>query len=58
MTETSLLVSATPGIGSRSVELIQLKIVLFAPMPSASVITTMAVKPGFFASMRKPYCKS
>ena len=54
ITETSLLVFAAPGIGSNRVELIQLKIVLFAPIPSASVITATAVKPGFFASIRKP----
>jgi len=28
---------------------------VFAPMPRASVITAMAVKPGFLASMRRPY---
>jgi hypothetical protein len=29
-----------------------LKMAAFAPMPSASVSTTTAVKPGFFASER------
>src|ERR1041385_7874892 len=30
-----------------------LKIAVFAPMPSASVSTAMAAKPGFFSSWRK-----
>ena len=35
-----------------------LKTVELAPIPSASVSTATAVKPGFFASMRKPYFRS
>jgi hypothetical protein len=36
----------TPGIGLKSVELIQLAIVLFAPMPNASVSTAVSVNHG------------
>jgi hypothetical protein len=31
-----------------------LKIAVFAPMPSASVITATVVTPGFFSNMRAP----
>ena len=31
---------------------------VLAPMPSASVSTATAVKPGFFASMRRPNFRS
>jgi hypothetical protein len=41
-------------MGVSIVELIQLKIVLFAPMPSASIRTTRKVKPGLFAIIRRP----
>ncbi|PYV23388.1 MAG: hypothetical protein DMG24_14080 [Acidobacteria bacterium] len=34
------------------------KIAMFAPIPRASVSTATAVKPGFFASTRRPYLKS
>jgi hypothetical protein len=30
------------------------KIAVFAPMPSASVITAIKVKPGFFNNIRAP----
>jgi hypothetical protein len=33
--------------------LTKLKMAVFAPMPSASVSTATAVKPGFFTSWRK-----
>jgi hypothetical protein len=36
----------TPGIGLNIVELIQLAIVLLAPMPKASVSTAVNVNPG------------
>ena len=39
-------------MGLSKVELIQLKIVLFAAMPSAKVSTATNVKPGVLASMR------
>jgi hypothetical protein len=48
-----LLVCAIPGIGLSIVELIQLKIVIFAVMPKASVPTASAVNPGFLRSCRK-----
>src|SRR5687767_973882 len=35
-----------------------LKIAVFAPMPSASVSTATAVKPGFFSNCRKANLKS
>src|SRR6266404_3657207 len=38
--------------------LTKLKIAVFAPIPSASVSTATAVKPGFFNSWRKPNFKS
>ena len=34
------------------------KIAVFAPMPSASVMTATAVKPGFLANILIPYLKS
>ena len=40
---------ASPGIGFNNVELIQLKIVVFAPMPSASVRIAIAAYPGVLA---------
>ena len=44
------------GNGSRlrRVVLIALKMVVLAPIPSASVRTATAVKPGFFANVRSP----
>jgi hypothetical protein len=33
----------------------RLKIAVFAPIPSASVNTAIAVNPGFFANIRSPY---
>jgi hypothetical protein len=35
-----------------------LKIAVFAPIPSASVMTVIAVKPGLFCSRRKLYLMS
>src|ERR1700684_1256163 len=51
-------VRVTPGMGLSRVELIQLKIVELAPIPSASVTIAMAAKPGDFFSIRKLYRKS
>ncbi len=45
--------SAT-GKGFSSTALTTVKMVVFAPMPIASVRTATAVKPGFFANMRRP----
>src|ERR1043165_9915015 len=42
------------GSERSSTELITLNIAVFAPMPSASVMTATAVNPGDFASMREP----
>ena len=42
------------GNGLSSTAFTKLKIAVFAPMPSASVITAMAVKPGCFSSDRTP----
>src|SRR5689334_20391584 len=50
--------SRVPGTGFSTVELIQLKIVEFAPMPSASVSTAITVNPGDFSRVRIPYFKS
>src|SRR6266853_5602509 len=41
------------GSGRSKMALAKLKIAVFAPMPSASVSTATAVKPGFFSSWRK-----
>ena len=49
--------SAIPA-GCRNNPLITLKITAFAPMPSAKVSTATAVKPGFFANMRRPNFRS
>src|ERR1700683_1416661 len=51
-------VCVTPGMGLSRMELIQLKIVELAPMPSASVTMAMAAKPGDFFSIRRLYRKS
>lgn len=45
-TATSSWVFAIPGIGFRSVELIQEKMVVLAPIPSINVSSAAAVKPG------------
>src|SRR5262249_22420028 len=42
------------GSGRSSTELITQKLAAFAPMPSASVITAIEVKPGFFNNIRAP----
>jgi hypothetical protein len=46
------------GSGRNSVALTTLKIAVFAPIPSASIITASAVKPGFFHNIRAPYRRS
>jgi len=42
------------GNGFNKVLLMTLKIVVLAPMPSASVSIATSVKPGFLARFRKP----
>src|SRR2546426_485673 len=46
------------GNGRRRMALTTLKIAVFAPMPSASVSTATAVKPGLFSSWRKANLRS
>src|SRR6266576_569377 len=46
------------GRGRRRMVLTKLKMAVFAPMPSASVSTATAVKPGFFSSWRKANLRS
>src|SRR4030081_1257500 len=46
------------GNGRSSTALTTLKIAVFAPMPSASVMTATAVNPGFFKSWRKANFRS
>src|SRR6266540_3381616 len=46
------------GGGRSSTALTTLKIAVFAPMPSASVSTATAVKPGFFSSWRMANLRS
>src|SRR3989454_12001952 len=46
------------GSGRRRTALTTLKIAVFAPMPSASVSTATAVKPGFFSNWRKANLRS
>src|SRR5947207_8502202 len=46
------------GSGRRRMVLTKLKMAVFAPMPSASVSTATAVKPGFFSNWRKANFKS
>jgi hypothetical protein len=42
------------GNGRSNTALTTLKIAVFAPMPSASVMTAIKVKPGFFNNIRAP----
>src|ERR1035441_7792155 len=49
---------ATPGIGRNSTLSIQLKTVVLAAMPTASVSTATNVKPGLFSDIRRPNRKS
>jgi hypothetical protein len=42
------------GNGRTNAVLTRLKIAVFAPMPSASVMTAINVKPGFFNNIRAP----
>src|SRR5439155_25845787 len=46
------------AIGRSNTALTKIKIAVFAPMPSASVSTATAVKPGFFSSWRKANLRS
>src|SRR5439155_7684992 len=46
------------GSGRSKTALTTLKIAVFAPMPSASVSTATAVKPGFFSNWRKANLRS
>src|SRR3989475_10336363 len=49
----TILSGSRNGNGRRSTAFMTLKIPVFAPIPSASVSTATAVKPGFFTSWRK-----
>src|ERR1051325_3818905 len=46
------------GNGRRAIELNKAKMAEFTPMPSASVSTATAVKPGFFSSWRMANLRS
>src|SRR5205823_8931872 len=46
------------GSGRSNTALTTLKIAVFAPMPSASVSTATAVKPGFFSNWRRANLRS
>src|ERR1700741_4625317 len=52
---TTSLGLASPGMGFSNAELIQLKIVAFAPIPSASVRMAIAANPGALAIIRRLY---
>src|ERR1700720_3501292 len=52
---TTSLGLASPGTGFNNAELIQLKIVVFAPIPSASVRMASAANPGALAIIRMLY---
>src|SRR5205814_6933769 len=56
--DTTSLGRERPGTGFNSVELIQLKIVVFAPIPNARVRIAIPVKPGLFRSTRNPNLQS
>src|ERR1700733_5551126 len=49
---------ASPGTGFSNAELIQLNILVFAPIPSASVRIAITANPGAFKIIRKLYRKS
>src|ERR1700676_4310898 len=53
--DTTSLGLVSPGTGFNNAELIQLKIVVFAPIPSASVRMAIAANPGALASARQLY---
>src|SRR5258708_15217823 len=55
---TSFSGCSIPGKDARRTVLIQVKIVAFAPMPNANVVTTTNVKPGLLSSVRRLYRKS
>jgi hypothetical protein len=42
------------GSGFNNTALAKVKIVVFAPMPNASVMTAIKVKPGCFINIRAP----
>ena len=50
---TTSLGRSSPGTGFSKVELIQLKMVVFAPIPNASVRMASTAKPGAFAIIRR-----
>src|SRR5437667_12662059 len=54
----TILSGSRNGNGRRSTAFMTLKIAVCAPMPSASVSTATAVKPGFFSSWRKANFRS
>src|SRR2546427_7916550 len=54
----TILSGSRNGNGRRSTAFMTLKIAVFAPIPSASVSTATAVKPGFFSSWRKANLRS
>src|SRR5277367_2525789 len=55
VSDTTSFGVARPGTGLSKDALIQLKIVVFAPMPRASVKIAMAANPGAFAIIRRLY---
>jgi len=55
VSDTTSLGRVSPGTGLSNVELIQLKIVVFAPIPKASVRIASAANPGAFAITRRLY---
>jgi len=55
---TSKALGCAKGKGRRRTPLTRLKMAVLAPIPSASVSTATAVKPGFLISMRAPKRKS
>src|SRR5439155_1305903 len=54
----TILSGSRNGNGRRSTAFMTLKIAVFAPIPSASVSTATAVKPGFLTSWRMANLKS
>jgi len=52
VSDTTSSALVIPGTGFNSAELIQLKIVVFAPIPSASVRIAIAANPGAWATKR------
>src|SRR5438552_17714764 len=54
----TILSGSRNGNDRRSTAFMTLKIAVFAPIPSASVSTATAVKPGFFSNWRKANLRS